>query len=156
MKNDKTMSHAVGVDEATTFTFHPTTNYEDVLIMHNKFGLPQPIKPQLLSPDAFDFRLRFLQEELDEFVRSHEAGDLEGAADALIDLAYVTIGTAIFMGLPWQHLWNEVQVANLAKKRGTNAKRGSFQADLIKPEGWRGPDIAGVLREWADQIESES
>jgi len=154
-RTDPTMDEALGLEETLTESVRPLTNYEDVLLMHAKFDLPRPARPQLLEPDAFAFRWKFLIEELEEFGTAHQEGDLERAADGLIDLAYVVIGTAIFMGLPWQALWNEVQRANLAKERGTNAKRGSFQADLIKPEGWQGPELAKVLREWADHIEKK-
>jgi len=44
-------------------------------------------------------------------------------------------------------LWNEVQRANMSKVRASSesqSKRGS-SLDVIKPEGWRGPDIQGVL-----------
>lgn len=153
---DKTMDEVLGLKDELTQSVRQLTNYEDVLLVHTKFDLPRPAKPQLLAPDAFAFRWKFLVEELEEFGSAHHAGDIERAADGLIDLAYVVIGTAIFMGLPWQQLWAEVQRANMAKERGTNVKRGSFQADLIKPEGWRGPDLAKVLREWADYIEEET
>jgi len=46
--------------------------------------------------------------------------------------------------------FTEVQRANLAKERAAGAtdrrsKRGSG-LDVVKPEGWRPPDVAGVLR----------
>ena len=57
------------------------------------------------------------------------------------------MGTSVLMQLPWQSLWNEVQRANMTKVRAddeSQSKRGS-NLDVIKPAGWVGPDIKGVL-----------
>lgn len=128
-------------------TFGPLSNYEDVCAFHEKFGLNSPIKPTLLDQDTLAYRLKFLEEELFEFRVSSIGDDLPGMADALIDLVYVAMGTAYMMGLPWQSLWNEVQRANMSKVRASSAeqsKRGS-SLDVVKPAGWVGPDIEGVI-----------
>ncbi len=123
------------------------TERSDVEAFQRKFGVPMPATPHFLNDEAFQFRLKFLREELDEFERDHLAGDMHGAADALVDLAYVLHGTVLMMGLPWGPLWNEVQRANMAKVRATSAaqsKRGSA-LDVVKPEGWVPPDHTAAL-----------
>lgn len=130
-------------------TFGPLTNYEDVAAFHEKFGLAYNGGPRLLDFDTLAYRIKFLEEELGEFVESTAEQDLEGMADALIDLVYVAMGTAYMLGLPWQQLWNEVQRANMSKVRAKSAdesKRGS-SLDVVKPAGWTGPDIKRVLKE---------
>lgn len=120
---------------------------QDVLAFHQKFHIPMADKPQFLQEEAFQFRLKFMQEELNEFQDGHAAGDMHEAADALVDLAYVLHGTALMMGLPWPMLWNEVQRANMAKVRAAHAgesKRGSA-LDVIKPAGWKAPDHTAAL-----------
>jgi predicted HAD superfamily Cof-like phosphohydrolase len=126
--------------------------FEDVLAFHRKFELPRPSVPMLLPPDQYEFRLKFLKEELAEFEAAHAAGNLTGATDALLDLVYVAYGTAIMMGLRriWARCWGFVQTANLKKvrvARPSESKRGSA-FDVRKPEGWVGPDedIAAVIR----------
>jgi predicted HAD superfamily Cof-like phosphohydrolase len=119
----------------------------DVLAFHQKFGVPMPQEPSFLGPEAFGFRMKFMQEELNEFYDDHTAGDMLKAADALVDLVYVTLGTALMMGLPWPRLWEEVQRANMAKERAKNAgesKRGTA-LDVIKPPGWTAPDHSAAL-----------
>lgn len=119
----------------------------DVLAFQRKFSVPMAPSPSFLDEDALQFRYRFMREELHEFIVAHLEGDMHGAADALVDLAYVLHGTALMMGLPWQRLWDEVQRANMEKERATHAglsKRGSA-LDVIKPEGWAGPDHAAAL-----------
>ena len=130
-------------------TFGPLTNYEDVAAFHEKFGLTYNGGPRLLDFDVLSFRMKFLEEELGEFIESAAEQDLPGMADALIDLVYVAMGTAYMLGLPWQQLWNEVQRANMSKVRAQSkdeSKRGS-SLDVIKPAGWTGPDIKRVLKE---------
>lgn len=129
------------------------SNYGDVLAFHDKFDLGSPEGPRLLTAGVRQFRQGFMTEELTEFGDACATGDLAGAADALVDLVYVAMGTAVLMGLPWQPLWDEVQRANMAKARakpdGSDSKRGS-PLDVIKPAGWVGPDIEGVLSRFTD------
>lgn len=126
------------------------SNYKDVADFHEKFGVPVAKSPTLLTGEALKYRIDFLQEELDEFVQAHETGDLEGAVDAMLDLVYVAMGTADFMGVGeerWQRCWDEVQRANMSKERAQTAsesKRGT-SLDVVKPEGWYGPQLKPIL-----------
>lgn len=119
--------------------------FTDVGEFHEKFDLPVAGKtmPALLAYDIFMFRLKFLQEELNEFLLAHLENDLEKCGDALADLVYVALGTAHMMGLPFEEIWNEVQRANMLKERakGANDNRSkrSHQLDVVKPEGWTPP-----------------
>lgn len=134
---------------STTDTFGPLTNYEDVAAFHEKFGLIYDGPYRLLDPEMQAFRIKFMHEELAEYVSASMTDDHVGMADALVDLVYVVMGTAYLHGYPWQNLWQEVQRANLTKERAHRAmqsKRGT-SLDVIKPEGWRGPDIVRVLEE---------
>lgn len=126
-------------------TFHRLSDYEQVRQMGERFGHPNSDRPRLLDTDEARFRLRFMQEELDEYARAHDAGDLAGTADALVDLAVVVLGTAAWQGLPWEELFDEVMRANLEKVPGEQAKRGGFGKDLVKPDGWQPPRIEAVL-----------
>lgn len=125
----------------------PSIEYQGVKAFHEKFGVSMAKVASLLGREAFEFRLKFMQEELDEFNTDHEAGDLHGAADALVDLVYVAVGTALIMGLPWDRLWAEVQRKNMEKMRATKkdeSKRGS-KFDVVKPAGWTPPDHTNAL-----------
>jgi len=122
---------------------------QDLRNFHVKFGLSRNCTPAPLSPELSEFRIKFLQEELDEYKHAVETGDLEKQFDALLDLVYVAIGTADLHNFPWEEGWAEVQRANMSKERATSesqSKRGS-SFDVIKPAGWRPPAIAEVLRE---------
>lgn len=118
-------------------------NQENTLIkqlhtMHTKFGLDYNGEPRHLSYEEKAFRIAAMQEELNEFA---EADDLVGQYDALIDLLVFCVGTMDRMGFPLQEGFNTVMSCNLAKNVGQNGtKRGGFKADLVKPEGWQGPE----------------
>lgn len=135
------------------------SNFRDVGDFHEKFGLdfvessspcgytgPTPWDAELL-----EFRKKFLQEELAEFIEGMDEYDHAKMFDALLDIVYVAMGTAHLLGYPWEEGWRRVQKANMAKVRaaadGSDSKRSS-SFDVVKPEGWQAPDIEGLLRDW--------
>ena len=128
------------------------SDFEDVGLFHKKFGLhevsfradPGPVE---IAPDLMEFRIKFMQEELREFIEASEVMDHAGMADALIDLVYVAMGTAHLFGYPWQALWREVQRANMAKMRAPDAESSKrhHSFDVIKPAGWTPPNIDRIL-----------
>lgn len=129
--------------------------HEDVDVFHAKMGIKAqlPTTPRLLPEDQLAFREQFLIEELEEFMTAHQEGNLVQAFDALLDLAYVVHGTALYMGIDparWQAGWDAVQQANMAKRAAASAaesKRGHV-LDVVKPAGWVGPEavLAALVR----------
>ena len=124
------------------------SNFDDVKAFNEKYGILYQGPPRPLPAEIAEYRIKFMREELQEYVEAWQNGDLEKQFDALLDLVYVAMGTAIFHGFPWQAGWDEVQRANMSKVRATSAqesKRGS-KLDVIKPPGWCSPDLRRVLR----------
>lgn len=123
--------------------------YVDLMLFHQKFGMPERQHPGLLEDDLMGFRVDFLQEELNEIIEGYGELDLAKVADGLVDLVYVALGTAELMGLPWEELWDEVQRANMEKQRALKPEDSQRLStyDVVKPEGWRPPDIEGVLKD---------
>ena len=120
----------------------------DINEMHAKFGVHE----WMANPDNKDkfaeflqFRLRFLQEELTETATAIENNDPEEIVDGLIDLCVVAIGTMDAFGVDAHKAWDEIHNANMAKERGVKPSRPNplGMPDLIKPEGWVGPDHTG-------------
>lgn len=66
-------------------------------------------------------------------------------ADGCADISVVTIGTLIACGIKDRPLLEEVDRNNLAKFGGKPIIREDGK--LVKPEGWKGPDIKRVLEE---------
>lgn len=109
-------------------------------------GQPLPDKPTRLSDDRFNYALTHLYEEYSEFGDAHEKGDLDGAADALLDLIYVAIGRLLEMGYSTSNaLFENVHEKNMQKVPGKVAKRDNAAFDTVKPEGWTPPDAQAAL-----------
>lgn len=122
---------------------------KDIRDMHAKFGVQEVVEkmdPATLK-SFLEFRIRFLQEELDEM---QEADNMEDVTDALIDLCVVAIGTMDALKIDANRAWDEVHTANMAKEVGIKASRPNPLGlpDLIKPPGWVAPthaDNIGLL-----------
>ena len=126
------------------------TNWvHDIEYMHRKFGVNPVVrkfdKEKLKS--FLEFRIKFLQEELDEMKKADNADDV---VDALIDLCVVAIGTLNAFDVDSEKAWAAVYDANIVKKVGIKESRPNPLGlpDLIKPEGWTAPshaDNVGLL-----------
>lgn len=152
-------------DDAFYFDFNDTYGFgdwvEDMYAMHTKFGVREVIRTldreKLLK--FLEFRLNFLQEELNEAKEAHTAlvngtDDPVGAADeivdAMIDLCVVAIGTLDAYEVDSHKAWKRVLNANMAKEPGIKPERPNPLGlpDLIKPAGWTAPthrDNIGTL-----------
>jgi predicted HAD superfamily Cof-like phosphohydrolase len=118
-------------------------HFFDVKDFQQKFSQIVNEKPVHLTKRKLEERLKFMQEELDEFEAGVIEQDLAQQADALVDIVYVALGTAVMLGLPWNELWNDVHRANMAKVPG-QTHRGNL-VDVMKPEGWVGPKTVEIL-----------
>jgi predicted HAD superfamily Cof-like phosphohydrolase len=146
----------------------------DIEAFHQKFGLEYTGKPRILEPALFDFRKKFIEEELKEWVDEQDlliealtaddgqpdhrrvAMGLHQQLDALVDLTYVVLGAAYLQFGPeiFHEAWKRVQSANMAKVRAQSAdesKRGST-FDVVKPQGWMPPDHHDLVKDHAHQV----
>lgn len=119
----------------------------DVEAFHSKFGLKYEGGPRLLPEEIANFRTKFMQEELDEYVA---AADFESQAkmlDALVDLTYVVLGNAYLHGYDFREAWRRVHAANMAKVRAASADQSKRKNvhDVVKPPGWVAPDLSDLV-----------
>jgi predicted HAD superfamily Cof-like phosphohydrolase len=128
------------------------TYFTDVGEFHAKMGLPVAGKdaPATMRYVDFKYRTAFLFEELREFIEAHARGDTAEAADALADLIWVACGTAHYMQVPLDAIWAEIRRANMEKRPWQEGdplkpRNAATQGEVVKPRGWRPPDIVGVL-----------
>ena len=119
---------------------------QDIADMHRKFGVNDAVRKMDADKlKAFlEFRIRFLQEELDEL---RNTNDPEEVTDALIDLCVVAIGTMDALDINAHIAWDEVHRANMSKQVGIKASRPNPLGlpDLIKPKGWVAPFHTGNI-----------
>ena len=122
--------------------------YKTKAWMFNNKHAPEALQAYL------EFRIDFLQEELNETKSGVAFGDAEEVVDGLIDLCVVAIGTLDAFGVDANKAWDEVLKANLAKEVGIKPERPNplKLPDLIKPEGWVGP----VHEEWTTRPSTNS
>lgn len=90
--------------------------------------------------NTLDERYEMMKEELEEFYFANTEWD---HLDALVDLIWFAIGTAVQQGWPIEKAWDRVAKANNSKVPGVT-KRG-MKVDMMKPEGWKPPDIRGLF-----------
>lgn len=113
---------------------------EDIETMQHKYGVNEKVREFDANKLAefLQFRIRFLQEELNELQNSQSGDD---AVDALIDLCVVAIGTLNAFDVNSFEAWDRVLSANMAKEVGIKATRPNPLGlpDLIKPDGWTSP-----------------
>lgn len=115
--------------------------YQDVFDFHKKFGCLIGSTPAIPDFGTANLRIRLIEEEFEELTAALEQGDLIEVADAIADLQYVIIGTAISYGIDMRPIWDEVHRTNMAKVDG--GRRGDGK--IMKPAGWQPPRIAEML-----------
>lgn len=122
---------------------------KDIEAMHTKYGVNDVIRNlDKEKLNAFlQFRIDFLQEELDEMKTATNADDV---VDALIDLCVVAIGTLNAFDVDANESWKRVHDKNMQKEIGIKASRPNPLGlpDLIKPKNWMPPshkDNVGIL-----------
>ena len=69
----------------------------------------------------------------------------EEMVDGIIDLCVFAIGTLEVFGVDANKAWDEVYKANMSKEVGIKEGRPNPLGlpDLVKPEGWTGPEHKG-------------
>lgn len=118
---------------------------KDIWKMHKHYGV-HPVVDKM-DPETLkkflEFRINFLQEELDELKANKD--NPEEIVDALIDLCVVAIGTLDGFAVDSHKAWDAVLEANMNKTTGVKATRPNPLGlpDLIKPEGWTAPSHEG-------------
>lgn len=118
----------------------------DMFNMHQKYGVHEWMEKNKddkeLMRKFLEFRIKFLHEELEETRNAMENEDAEELVDGLIDLCVIAIGTLDAFGVDSHKAWKQVFKANMNKEVGVKESRPNPLGlpDLIKPEGWVGPD----------------
>ena len=119
----------------------------DISGMHRYYGVNEKVSEfdEEKLKQFLNFRMSFLDEELNETKKAVREKNAEEIVDGLIDLCVVAIGTLDSMGIDSYTAWNKVLRANLSKEVGVKPERPNPLGlpDLIKPAGWKAPSHAG-------------
>ena len=134
--------------------------FVDVGNFHVKFDLPVSAEthsasksarnPQVLSKQEFHYRDAFLHEEHREFIEGYAEKNLAKMADALADIVWIALGTAHYLGIPFDAVWQEVKRANMEKRpwaEGDPVKpRNVVGMEVVKPQGWKPPAVEDTIQ----------
>jgi predicted HAD superfamily Cof-like phosphohydrolase len=113
---------------------------------HEKFGAPVQIGSQGISRP--ELRAELIREEARETIDAIHDRNLAKAIDGICDLLYVCYGAALEFGVDLDVYFREVHHSNMRKEGGATRSDGK----LLKPEGWKAPDIAGLLADGEGMI----
>lgn len=128
--------------------------------------------PAAVAGDPAALAMRLITEETAEVLAAAAEGRLDDVADNLVDLIYVALGAAAMFGIDLPRVWDAVHGANMAKlapceiggpgheKHPSDHTEGDTCSacrgtglvatldaggKVMKPAGWRPPDVALVL-----------
>lgn len=150
-------------DVVDRLRFDPVADLDQ---FHKKFDIAYYGKPRFLPENLFEFRYKFLEEELNEYSTAHMEEDnvhrqsntqiatnLDSQLDALVDLIYVALGNAHLQGFSpkFREAWRRVHAANMTKMRANSAddSRRNSLYDVIKPEGFVAPSHIDLVNDHA-------
>ena len=117
-----------------------TNWFKDMQAMHKKYGVDEWMKQEKNSDWSrlqmfMDFRVKMMQEELDETKAAVKNGDAEEVVDGIIDMCVFAIGTLEVFGVDANKAWDQVLKANMSKEVGIKEGRPNPLGlpDLVKP-----------------------
>lgn len=105
--------------------------------------------------DAISLALRLVREEwgqetevaLTRYTANPSLENLAEVADGITDTMYVLCQLARALGIPLNQTWNEVQQSNMAKVGADGKVTKRADGKVLKPEGWKPPQIFTRLLE---------
>jgi len=117
-----------------------TNVFEDV----NKFGTACD---QPASEANYKMYLDLIREETDELEEAIQDNDKVEQLDALVDILVVTVGAIRAAGWDGEGAWREVMNTNFAKiDPDTGKVRKREDGKVLKPEGWKAPELAQFIK----------
>lgn len=112
--------------------------YELVKIFQSVAGQPVSTHPRKLSEDRVSIRIKWMEEEIQEF---KEAEDVYSQADALTDLLYYLLGAYVEIGIKPDALFDLVHKTNMMKLTSCEGIIKSKDGKVQKPSDWKHPDV---------------
>ena len=117
-----------------------TNPFEDI----ERFGSACDQEP---SEANYKMYLSLIDEEVAELEEAVMANDKVEQLDALIDILVVTMGAVRAGGFDGEGAWKEVMDTNFAKiDPDTGKVRKREDGKVLKPEGWKAPELAQFVR----------
>jgi len=113
--------------------FNMRVEQEKVEAFHVKYGQVTPETPELGDPAEGERRFSIMDEELKEYMDAICAGDLVKVADAIADLLYTVLGTAVHHGIDIQPIFEEVHRSNMTKDYDPSSFKRAVKGPTFEP-----------------------
>lgn len=132
------------MSEGEWVAFGPGSDLVTMLrAFHAHVGAPVLNTPvNWVAPELEKLRRDLLTEEVCELHDAVASRDMVAIADALADIVYVVVGTAVTYGVPLDDVLQEVHRSNMTKDPGPTGK-------AVKGPDYSPPDVFGVLSRYA-------
>jgi predicted HAD superfamily Cof-like phosphohydrolase len=99
------------------------------------------------SEANYKMYLDLIREETEELEEAIQDNDKVEQLDALVDILVVTMGAIRAAGWDGEAAWKEVMDTNFAKIDPETGKvRKREDGKVLKPEGWKAPELAQFVR----------
>ena len=121
------------------------TMQNQVTEFHEAFGAPVAATPRLITRERYDLRCNLIREEFDEYKEAFHNNDIVEIADALGDLLYVVLGTAIENGLDMDSIVTEIHESNMSKLGEDGKPVYREDGKILKGPNFRLPKLKDVI-----------
>jgi predicted HAD superfamily Cof-like phosphohydrolase len=121
------------------------TNFTEVGKFMETFGQEVQTSPKLPKYAVQMLRLSLILEEYTELEDAIAEGHMEGIADALTDILYVTYGAGHAFGIDLDKCFEEVQRSNMSKLGADGKPIYRDDGKIMKGGNYSEPDLKKVL-----------
>lgn len=108
---------------------------------HRKFGFTINEMPTILDDELWRVRHDNTLKELKELETAHINRDIVAVADAITDLNYFTIGTAVASGIDLDPVFEEIHRSNMTKDRPV----GGGDKKAVKGPNYSKPNLVPII-----------
>lgn len=121
------------------------TNFTEVGKFMETFGQEVQTSPKIPKYAVQMLRLSLILEEYAELEDAIAEGHMEGIADALTDILYVTYGAGHAFGIDLDKCFEEVQRSNMSKLGADGKPIYRDDGKIMKGPNYSEPDLKKVL-----------
>jgi predicted HAD superfamily Cof-like phosphohydrolase len=121
------------------------TNFTEVGKFMETFGQEVQTSPKIPKYATQMLRLSLILEEYTELEDAIAEGHMEGIADALTDILYVTYGAGHAFGIDLDKCFEEVQRSNMSKLGADGKPIYRDDGKIMKGPNYSEPDLRKVL-----------
>jgi predicted HAD superfamily Cof-like phosphohydrolase len=121
------------------------TNFTEVGKFMQTFGQEVQTSPKIPKYATQMLRLSLILEEYTELEDAIAEGHMEGIADALTDILYVTYGAGHAFGIDLDKCFEEVQRSNMSKLGADGKPIYRDDGKIMKGPNYSEPDLRKVL-----------